>query len=344
MSKFHNAAREKHPGRSRVKHILKGYKRGGAVHDDEAADRKLFKKMLKEEDKGEHAVSGHKGKARLDKRARGGGVDKFARGGRTKKAGGTHINIAVVSPNKKPDDQQQQSAMPPPPMPPMPPPPGGPMGGPPMPPPGGPMNTGGAVSTYASGGGVEGYDVGGGLTNEIGDPRRAIGPGGTTAYTPPTFGPGGPGPGGPPMRVPPTFGPGGPGPGGPPMRIPPGPPPHPMGPRTGQPGVPPIDQIGQGGHAMGGNPPMQIPPQIASYLSQFGGAGGKGGGAPIGSGGPFGGAGAPMGDNISGGGGFGGGPYRNPIGLKRGGAVKFTGGAESGEGRLEKAARQKRRG
>src|SRR5690348_1855233 len=102
MSKLYEGAKEKHPGRSRVKHILKGYKRGGGVHSDEAQDRKLFKKMLAKEDKGEHAVSGHKGKARLDKKARGGATEsKYARGGRTKKAGGTHINIAVVSPNKK---------------------------------------------------------------------------------------------------------------------------------------------------------------------------------------------------------------------------------------------------
>lgn len=32
---------------------VKAYKKGGAVHDDEAADKKLISKMLKEEDKGE---------------------------------------------------------------------------------------------------------------------------------------------------------------------------------------------------------------------------------------------------------------------------------------------------
>jgi len=95
----------------------------------------------------------------------------------------------------------------------------------------------------------------------------------------------------------PPMGPGGPGPGGPPFHVYNGVPPHP------------------GGTTPGGS---QLPPQVASLLSQYGGAG-KGSGAPIQS---------PMLSRQ----------------FKRGGGVKFTGGAESGEGRLEKAQRQKRRG
>lgn len=72
----------------RVGRMLKGYKRahGGAVHADEAQDRKLVRKMLKAHDAkmhGEHPK----------KRA-----DKFARGGRAK-GGKTHINVNVMPQN-----------------------------------------------------------------------------------------------------------------------------------------------------------------------------------------------------------------------------------------------------
>lgn len=76
--------------RHRVKQILKGYKSGGAVHGDEAQDRKLFKKMIAEHEAEESKVPGKK---------HGGRLDKYARGGRTKgKKPHTQVNIAVVSP------------------------------------------------------------------------------------------------------------------------------------------------------------------------------------------------------------------------------------------------------
>ena len=138
--------------------MVKGFKRGGSVgHSDEAADRKLFKKMISEHD------------AKAPGRARGGRLDKFARGGKTKGKHGTQVNIAVVAPHgRHPADAGAPGgaamAPPKPPMmpPPGPPPGGPPMGGPPglppggMPPPGmrppGMMNRGGKVGKFARGG------------------------------------------------------------------------------------------------------------------------------------------------------------------------------------------------
>lgn len=145
---FH-AHREHHASKHRVHHILKGHKRGGAAHGDEAADKKLFKKLIHEHDA---KVHGHKAKHRLD---------KFARGGHAKKHG-TQVNIAVVSPHggdKGAAPIPGGGAPPlPPPKPPMMPPPGGPPGMPPgMPPPGmkppGMMKRGGRVSKHKKGGG-----------------------------------------------------------------------------------------------------------------------------------------------------------------------------------------------
>jgi hypothetical protein len=158
-------------GKSRAKHLTSGYKKGGAVHSDEAMDRKLIKKMLAEEDKGESKAPG---------KASGGRIDKFASGGRTKKKGNTNINIIVAPQTDKGEGDAAPGPMvlPPPDggMPPMGPPPGA--GGPPAAPPnitnvmppgaGGPgpspgspaslppglRKQGGRVNTYAKGGKV----------------------------------------------------------------------------------------------------------------------------------------------------------------------------------------------
>ncbi len=134
--------------RSQAKARVKAYAKGGKVHSDEAEDKKLFKKMINEHEKGETKVEGH---------ASGGRLDRYARGGKTKghKKGGTHVKIAIVNKDK------DQGAMPPM-MPPGMPPPGGGMppglppgpGGPPGLPPGGPpgmppMKRGGKVPMKA---------------------------------------------------------------------------------------------------------------------------------------------------------------------------------------------------
>lgn len=77
--------------KERAHHISKGHKHrasGGKVrHDDEAEDRALFSKMIKEHDR---EMEGHKGKHRRDrvKRAHGGKVGK-------KGKGATHVNVIV---------------------------------------------------------------------------------------------------------------------------------------------------------------------------------------------------------------------------------------------------------
>lgn len=160
MAHSHHAHRASHVSKHRVSHITKGYacggmarkgyKRGGGVHSDEKEDRKLISKMLKEHEK-------------VEGRARGGRLDKFARGGKTKHHKGTQVNIAVVNPSHHGGPPSAAGGPPaggglpapggppaPPPRPPMGPPgagPGMPIGGPmagPMKPPG-MMNRGGKV-------------------------------------------------------------------------------------------------------------------------------------------------------------------------------------------------------
>lgn len=99
-------------------------------------------------------AEGSKPAARLDKMARGGCAEKYARGGRTKR--GTHVNV-IVAPQGQPDKVPVPVPVPagaapmaPRPMPPPGPAPGGPMpmAGPPVP--GGPMpmrKSGGRVQT-----------------------------------------------------------------------------------------------------------------------------------------------------------------------------------------------------
>lgn len=105
---------EKDAGKARAKHLTKGYARGGKAHSDEAQDKKLISKMISAHDR------------KVEGRAAGGRLDKFARGGRTK---GTNIKIAIVAPSgasPSPPGVEAPSPVPPlgggpPPMPPMPP-------------------------------------------------------------------------------------------------------------------------------------------------------------------------------------------------------------------------------
>jgi len=115
-------------------HSVKHYAKGGAVHGDEAQDRKLVKKMLKQEEKAEKASGGS-----VRHRA-----DRFARGGKVKAKGSTTVNVNI-SPSAGPPplsaSQPPRPVAPPIPAgPPMAPAPGG---APPMP-------------MRASGGGVNG--------------------------------------------------------------------------------------------------------------------------------------------------------------------------------------------
>lgn len=107
---------------------------GGKAHSDEAADKKLIKKMLAQHEKEEMKVEGSLKHQR---------ADKYARGGRTKGKGKGHtqVNIAVVAPHgRHPADAGALPGGPPMP-PPRPPLAGGP-GLPPGLPPGGPPGGG----------------------------------------------------------------------------------------------------------------------------------------------------------------------------------------------------------
>lgn len=143
--------RQSNVERSRVGDLVPNRAAGGKVkHSDEAEDRKLFKKMFRQEIEGGHA------KSRADRPQR-------ARGGKVAKKGTTIVNVITGG-------QQQPPA--PPPMP-MPPPGAVPPGPPPGPPPGamppgagpaGPMAGGPppGMPMRARGGGVKsvGMDVG----------------------------------------------------------------------------------------------------------------------------------------------------------------------------------------
>lgn len=120
---------ESDAGKARAKHLTKAYAKGGKVHSDAAEDRKLIKKMMAEHERGEMKVEG---------RASGGRLDKFARGGKTK-SGKTNINIVIAPQGSPPAPGGARAAPVPIPVggpPPMPPPGAGGPGGPPMPPPG----------------------------------------------------------------------------------------------------------------------------------------------------------------------------------------------------------------
>jgi hypothetical protein len=149
---------EEDSGKGRAKHLTKEYRRGGRTkHSDEAEDRKLFGKLIKAHDKGEHKAPG---------KASGGRLDKYARGGRTKDKGHhTKINIVVAPRGPHPADGAAAPALGSPPLgggpipPPGPPMAGPPPGLPPRPPIGGPppgmMKRGGVVKKFAKGGEVK---------------------------------------------------------------------------------------------------------------------------------------------------------------------------------------------
>jgi len=160
MAHSHAHLREMHPGRKRAHEMSKHFKRGGKVHDDEAADKKLFGKMIKQHEKEESKVEGKKS---------GGRLDKYARGGKTKGGHHTKINIVVAPKGPHPaDGAAPAGVLPPvgPGGPPMPPPGlGAGPGGPPMPPPGmrPPMKKGGRVK-FARGGATKPKKLGKGYT------------------------------------------------------------------------------------------------------------------------------------------------------------------------------------
>jgi hypothetical protein len=142
MSHPYHEHREHPKGHSRVKHIMKS---GGiASHSDEAADKKLFSKLINEHEKKEMKVEGKVKHSR------------FARGGKVKhKKDGHHTNIAIVVPQKgganPPSDAMGPQAG----APPLPP---SPMGAPALPPglpPGGPPG----MPMRARGGKVIGGDA-----------------------------------------------------------------------------------------------------------------------------------------------------------------------------------------
>lgn len=92
MAHPHSEHRAHHVARKRAHHLMKDGGHAKHPHADEAADRKLFKKMIAEH---EHKVHGH---------AKGGRLHKFARGGAAKK-GAAQVNIAIVTPHGKASDQ-----------------------------------------------------------------------------------------------------------------------------------------------------------------------------------------------------------------------------------------------
>ena len=141
MAHPHNEHRQHKVERSRVHDLVgvsegvKHYAKGGAVHGDEAEDKKLLKKSVK---KSCMRADGGKVVARADK------APRRARGGHVKKGGGkTNVNV-IVAPHHggmpggmMPPGPAMAGAPPMPPKPPMAPPAPGPaMGAPPMPPPG----------------------------------------------------------------------------------------------------------------------------------------------------------------------------------------------------------------
>jgi len=149
---------EHHKSRHRVGHIMRSG--GAAKHDDVAADKKLFAKLIAQHDRQEGERVGGRVKAK-----------RFARGGKVRHGKGKHqTNIAIVVPHRSPPPTgagpQAGAGAGPPAMPAPAPgglPPGGPGGGPPagiIPPPAGgapgmpPMRRGGRIHK-ADGGGTK---------------------------------------------------------------------------------------------------------------------------------------------------------------------------------------------
>lgn len=162
------------------------YAKGGAVHEDEAQDKVLIKKMVKKKDLKEKKAEGgfvHGGmpKKRLDKISRQTakegdknttqpyppGKEKFAKGGAAKGKGKTQVNVIIGHGGQPPMGGAPMGASPAPnaPMPPRPmmpppgaggPPPTGPMG------PGAPLPPGAGMPMRAKGGSVPKMEFGGG--------------------------------------------------------------------------------------------------------------------------------------------------------------------------------------
>ena len=140
MAHPHHEHKDHKVQKRRVAHITKHYAHGGAVHEDEAEDKKLIKRTVK---KKALKMEGGKPKHRMDRRAR---------GGRTKSKGkGTNVNVIVAPQHAAGGAPGMMPGMPPgampPPHPPMmasPSPPGAPPPMPPggMPPPGMPPRPG----------------------------------------------------------------------------------------------------------------------------------------------------------------------------------------------------------
>lgn len=128
----HHEHRQHKVERKRVHEMTKGYASGGAVHADEAADKKLIRRTVK---KTALKMDGEHPKHRMDRRAR---------GGRTKSKGkGTNVNV-IVAPQHAMGGAPGMAGMPgAPPHPPMAPPAPPPAGA--MPPPGAPAMPPGAM-------------------------------------------------------------------------------------------------------------------------------------------------------------------------------------------------------
>jgi hypothetical protein len=160
------------------------YAKGGAVHKDEAEDKKLIKKMVKKKDLKEKKAEGgfvHGGmpKKRLDKISRQtakgdanttqpfpAGKEKFAKGGKVKAKGKTQINVIVGGHGPQPASGGPIAAPAPAMAAPMPaprpamPPPGA--GGPPPMGPGTPLPPGAGMPMRAKGGKVSKMQFGAG--------------------------------------------------------------------------------------------------------------------------------------------------------------------------------------
>lgn len=103
MAHEYHGHREMHVAHRRAKHLMRtgGYAVGGGKHPDVKEDRALISRMLKEHEDKEMEVEGKLRHTRLDKRARGGAVGKFAVGGPIRKITPAkhkpHVNVNVVN-------------------------------------------------------------------------------------------------------------------------------------------------------------------------------------------------------------------------------------------------------
>src|SRR6266852_9416651 len=89
MAHQYDHLREKNPGKKRAKE-LGHFKRGGKVHESAKTITKMSKKELMAHERAEIKAEGKASGGRLDKYARGGGTKKHGKGHHT------HINIMVA--------------------------------------------------------------------------------------------------------------------------------------------------------------------------------------------------------------------------------------------------------